>query len=512
MPRLLLTLIVLTTATATVAAAGCGNDGASSSGAAAVAPAASVMYGEVTLRPEGEQKAAIEDLVTRFPGEGSAGDRIQRLLEKLFSEAETRLSYKEDVEPWLGDEAAFYISNLRANGEDPDAALLVATEDEGATVDAVEKASDARKTDHNGHDLYVYDGGEESAAVVDGWLALGTPPAVKAALDTAAGGDPIEDHERYRETLEDAPEDRLGFVYVDMPGLLDRLERMPDAVGLGPFRQIFEEPLLVTAGADENGVRFEGVIPASLTAGFPILSEGSGAAGELPGDSWLALAQPDLGQTVESYLDLAGGALGGRDFIEQQLRSATGLDLEEDVISWMGDWSVFVRGTSVDSLNGAMVVETSDEEASGRFIDGLARVGRRSADPGTTIGPLDLPGGGEGVTMRSQDVPQPIHVFQRDGKVVAAYGDAAAQDALDPAETLADSADFTQAEEALGGDYAVSFFLAFEPILALAEAEGAAADEDYQEAKPYLEPLGAVVGGASKDGDKLRTALALTVK
>jgi hypothetical protein len=114
--------------------------------------------------------------------------------------------------------------------------------------------------------------------------------------------------------------------------------------------------------------------------------------------------------------------------------------------------------------------------------------------------------------MRSQDVPQPIHVFQRDGKVVAAYGDAAAQDALDPAETLADSADFTQAEEALGGDYAVSFFLAFEPILALAEAEGAAADEDYQEAKPYLEPLGAVVGGASKDGDKLRTALALTVK
>jgi Protein of unknown function (DUF3352) len=510
MPRLLVTLIVLATATV---AAGCGSDGSSSSsGAAAVAPAGSVMYGEVTLRPEGDQKAAIEELVTKFPGEGTAGDRIQRLMETLFTEAETRLSYREDVEPWLGDEAAFYISSIPSDGEDPDAALLLATEDEDATVDAVEKASDARKTDHNGHDLYVYDDGEESAAVVDGWLALGTPPAVKAALDTAAGGDPIEDDERYRKTLEDAPEDRLGFVYVDMPGLLERLERMPDAVGLAPFRQIFEEPLLITAGADENGVRFEGIIPASLTAGFPILSEGSGAAGELPGDSWLALAQPDLGQTVESYLDLAGGALGGRDLIEEQLRSATGLDLEEDVISWMGDWSVFVRGTSVDSLNGAMVVETSDEEASGRFIDGLARVGRRTADPGTTIDPLDLPGGGEGVTMRSQDVPQPIHLFQRDGKVVAAYGDAAARDALDPADTLADSADFTKAEEALGGDYAVSFFLAFEPILALAEAEGAAADEDYQEAKPYLEPLGAVVAGASKDGDKLRSALALTVE
>jgi uncharacterized protein DUF3352 len=511
MPRFLLTLIVLTTAT--VAAAGCGSDGgSSSSGAASVAPGVSVMYGEVTLRPEGEQKAAIEDLIAKFPGEGSAGDRIQRLMEKLFSEAETRLSYREDVEPWLGDEAAFFISGLPSDGEEPDAALLVGTEDEEATVEAVEKASDARKTEHNGHDLYVYDGGEESAAVVDGWLALGTPPAVKAAIDTAEGGDAIEDDRRYRETVEDAPEDRLGFVYVDMPGLYERLQRMPDAAPLGPFRRIFEDAILVTADADENGVRFEGKLPASLIAGLPIVAEGSGAAGELPGDSWLAMSQADLGQTIDGYLDLGAASIGGRDVIAEQLRSATGLDLEEDVISWMGDWSVFVRGTSVDSLNGAMVIETSDEEASGRFIDGIARVGRRTAGAGTTFGPLDLPGGGEGITMRSQDIPQPIHLFQRDGKVVAAYGDAAAQDALDPAETLADSAAFTQAEEALGGDYTVSFFLAFEPILALAESEGAAADEDYQEAKPYLEPLGAMVGGARKDGDSLRTVFALTVE
>ena len=511
MPRLLLTLLVL--ATATVAAAGCGSDGSSSSsGAASVAPAGSVVYGEATLRPEGDQKAAIEDLVAKFPGEGSAGDRIQQLMETLFAEAEADLSYREDVEPWLGDEAAFYISSIPEGEGEPDAALLVATEDEDATVDAVEKASDARKTEHNGNDLYVYDGGEESAAVVDGWLALGTPPAVKAAIDTAEGGDAIEDDERYSEALADAPEDRLGFVYVDMPGLYERLQRAPAAVGLGPLRELFEESILVTASADENGVRFEGVIPQSLVAGLPAISEGSGAAGELPSDSWLALAQPDLGQTIDRYLDIAAQNLGSRDVIEEQFRSSTGLDLQEDVISWMGDWSVFVRGTSVDSLNGAVVIETSDEEASGRFIDGVARIGRRSMGPGTSIGPLDLPGGGEGVTVRSQEVPKPIHLFQRDGKVVAAYGNAAAEDALDPAKTLADAADFTQAEEALGGDYAVSFFVAFEPILALAEAEGAAADEDYQKAKPYLEPLGAIVGGASEDGDKLRSAFALTVK
>jgi hypothetical protein len=105
-----------------------------------------------------------------------------------------------------------------------------------------------------------------------------------------------------------------------------------------------------------------------------------------------------------------------------------------------------------------------------------------------------------------------VHLFQRDGRVVAAYGDAAANDALDPGETLAGTDDYTQAEDALGGDYAVSFFLAFEPILELAESEGASADPDYQEAKPYLEPLGALVGGATEDGDDLRSAFALTVK
>jgi hypothetical protein len=244
---------------------------------------------------------------------------------------------------------------------------------------------------------------------------------------------------------------------------------------------------------------------------FPIVAEGSGAAGELPADSWLAFAQPDLGQTIEGYLDLAGSAVGGRELIEQQLEAATGLDLQADVISWMGDWSAFVRGTSVAGLDGALVIETSDEAASGRFIDAIVRLARQNAEPGLRIVPLQL-GGGEGVTVRSAQLPQPVHLFQADGKVVAAYGDAAARDAVAPDETLADSPAYTQAEEALGEGYAISFFLAIEPILGLAESEGAGADEDFQKVKPYLEPLGALVGGARKDGDKLSTAFGLTVK
>jgi Protein of unknown function (DUF3352) len=510
MPRILLTLTALTTAIAF--AAGCGNDGASSSGAASVAPAGSLVYGEATLRPEGDQRAALDALVAKFPGEGSAADRIGRLMEKGLAAEDSDLSYREDIEPWLGDEAAFFVSSIEAGGDHADAALLVATDDEDATVEAIEKDGGARKSEHRGQTLYTFPDEDGAAAVVDGWLVVGNEGGVHAAIDTVEEGDSIDDDDRYRETLEDAPEERLGFVYADMPAVLEEIERMPQSAALlGQFRQFFEEPVLVTARANEDGVLFEGTVPASMLAGFPIVAEGSGAAGELPAESWLAFAQPDLGQTLEGYLQLVAGAAGGREMIEQQFRAATGLDLEEDVTSWMGDWSVFVRGTTLDSLDGALVVETSDEAASGRFIDGIARLAREHAPPGTRVGPLSLGGGGEGITLRNVDVPQPIHLFQRDGKVVAAYGDAAATDALDPGETLADSSTFTDAEGALGEGYAVSFFLAFDPILELVDSGPAGSDPGWQEVKPYLEPLAAVVSGARKDGDKVRSAFGVTV-
>jgi hypothetical protein len=511
MPRLLLTLIVL--ATATVAAAGCGNDGASSSDATSLVPARSLVYAEVTLRPQGDQKAAIEELISKFPGEGSAGDRIRRLMQQALAEEDSKLSYEDDIEPWLGDEAAFFMSGMSADGEDGDFAVLVATDDEDATIDAIEKDGNPRTHEYRGHDLYVSPHEEQTAAVAEGWFLVGTPRAVRTAIDTVEGdGEPIEDDERYRETLAAAPDDRLGFIYMNMPAFLREVQGTAEGAALGALGRLFEEPILVTGDADETGVRFEATVPKEIMRGFPVIAAGGGTAGELPADSWLAFAQPDLGRTIEGYVDMAGSALGGREFLEQQLRAATGLDLEEDVISWMGDWGVFVRGTSLDELGGAVVIETSDEAASGRFIDAIVRLIRENPTPGMRLGPLALAGGGEGVTLRRPDVPRPIHIFQRDGKVVAAYGDAAARDAVDPDEKLADSPAFQDAQEALGDGYAISIFVAIEPILALAESAGASSDADFQKAKPYLEPLAALVGGAREDGDVLRGVLALTVK
>jgi Protein of unknown function (DUF3352) len=508
MPRLLLTLAVLTTSI--VVAAGCGNDRSSASDAASLVPAGAVVYGEATLRPEGDQKAAIDALVAKFPGEGSAGERISRLLEKSLAESDPELSWKRDFEPWIGDEAAFFVSGVRPNGGDADVAALVATEDEDATVATLEKDEGGKKTDYRGRDLYVFPEQDSAGAAVDGWLVLGNPGGVKAAIDVAEGGDPIDEDDSYQRTLEDAPEERLGFVYVNGRAFAERLDESPAGAALGQFRRLLAEPVLATLHADESGFRFEATVPESYLASFPFIAEGSDLAAALPADAWLAMAQPELGKTIDAYIDLVADTVGGRDVIAQQFRAATGLDLEDDLISWMGDWGLFVRGTSVAELDGAMVIETSDEAASGRLIDAVARLARRTGD--VRVGPLELAGGGEGVTVRSPDVPRPVHLFQRDGKVVVAYGDAAANDALSPRETLGDSASFTAAEDALGEDYPLAFYLAIEPILELVDSTEAASDPDWQEAKPYLEPLEAIVAGARKDGDKLRSVFGVTVE
>jgi hypothetical protein len=502
MPRILLTITALLSAVAL--ATGCGNGGGpSSSGAASLAPAGAVVYGEATLDPSEDQQAAIGALIEKFPGQGSAGERIRGLLEQAFDKSGTGLSYKQDIEPWLGDQAGFFVSSL-SSGASGGGAFMVATDDEGKANDAIEKAAekDGKPASYKGHDYFTFSKG--AAGVVDGWVVLGSEAGFKAAVDTADGGSALEGDDAYKKALADAPDERLGLVYFNTPAFVEQVRKSGASAALGPFTGLFKDPVLATINANEHGVRLEATLPASISKAFPILGASGGRAADLPADSWLALAQPDLGKLISYFVDAFGGMAGGRDALSQQLEAATGLDLDKDVISWMGDWSLFVRGKSVSELNGALVVETSDEAASGRFIAAIGRIAGKSG--------AQVSGPAGDLTLRLRSVPQPIHLFQRDGKVVLAYGDAAAHDALDPGERLGDTQEYKDAQAALGGDYDLSFYLGIAPILSLVDSTGAGDDEGWQKVRPYLEPLGALVVGARQDGDKVRSAFGLTVR
>jgi hypothetical protein len=504
MRKLILTLAVLSIAA--LVAVGCGKDGEAASGASELVPAGSVMYGEATLKPEGDQKEAIDAILAKFPGGGEAGDKLKDLIEKGLRESDAPVSFKEDIEPWLGDEAAFFVANLSPNGDAQSAAGLIATDDEDKARAALEKSAEGKLTKKDYKDVeYLTDESGEVGAVFDGYLVLGTEAGVKAAIDTSKGGKKLSEDESYTNALDDAADDRLGFFYMNSPELLRSLREagtpLPDS-----FRKFFEEPLVATLDADKDGVSFEGTVPEEIGRAS-LFGQASDLLEELPGDSWLGMAQTDFGKLVDFYVDAFAGVVGGRDAIEQQLKAGTGLDLQRDVIDWMGDFGVFVRGNSVSNLDGALIIETDDEAASGRFIAALERLAKSQGQGQVRIGPRN----GGGFTASAAGIPKPINVFQESGRVVFAYGDAAASDAVSPGDKLGDAADYSAARDSLG-DYDISFFLLTQPIFDLVDSTESANDADWQKAKPYLEPLSALVGGTSGDGDSLRSAVKLIVK
>jgi hypothetical protein len=175
----------------------------------------------------------------------------------------------------------------------------------------------------------------------------------------------------------------------------------------------------------------------------------------------------------------------------------------------MGDFAVFARGTSTSGLEGALIIETNDEAASGRFLEALERLSRTQSGGPFSVGPLALPGGGEGFTVTG--TPKPIHSFQREGRVVLAYGDAAAKDAVSPSQTLGDSAEFGSVRDSLE-DAEVSVYVLMQPIFELVDSMEAGNGAAWQEAQPYLEPLSAIVSGTSGDGDDLRYLMKLILE
>ncbi len=509
MRKLVLILAVLSTMA--VVAAGCGNEEQSASSATELVPAGALMYGEATLKPEGDQKEAVDSILAKFPGGGQAGDKLKEMIEKGLRESDAPLSFKEDIEPWLGDEAAFFATSVGSDDEPKAGVGLIATDDEDKAAEALEKSAEGKITRHDYKGVeYLTDDSGEAGAVLEGFLVLGTEAGVKAVIDTTKGGKKLSDDETYKQALQDASEDRLGLFYLNSP----QFAKMAQGTAALPqsFQKFFKEPFVATVDADDDGVLIEAKVPEETAQTFGFVGQGSDLLTELPGDSWLAMAQTDFGRLIDFYVDAFAGLAGGRDAIEQQLHAATGLDLQKDVIDWMGDFGVFVRGASLSELDGALIIETKDEQASGRLIDAVARLARQQgAGAEVRVGPLSAPGGGKGYTLTDPSVPKPIHFFQKDGRVVVAYGDAAAKDAIDPGEKLGDNSEFASTRDSLG-DYEVSFYVLLQPIFDLVESTGAANDADWQEAKPYLEPLRAFLAGTSGEGDDLKSAVKLIVK
>lgn len=493
-----------------VMGAGCGGEGGDENAdPAKVAPQGTLFYAVATIRPEGDQKVAVDAIGRKVFRTADPGERIHRELDREFKEDPTTrdATYAEDIEPWLGRRIGVALTRIGPGGQTQGAAII-ASKDNGKAKESIEQgAKDQRAAKRTYKDVtYYYDAADTTGiGVVADYVVIGTEPALRAVIDASKAKGLAEKADFGSAASGSA--DKLGFGYLDLNAVFAGLNasgQLPPAQAQG-LRSLLGgggKPVTMSLAAESDRVSLE-VVARGAQQQQQQATPPSELVSALPGDAWLALGAR-LGESVNQITSQLGGSL---EAAGQQLRAQTGLDLQRDVLAALGDMALFVRGSSLLTLGGGAVIKSSDPAAARRLVDKLGSLIERQAG-GAARSTSTTVGGARGIRITSGQMPGAINAVVKDDTLVIAYGDLAARDALAPASRLGDSPDYKAAQESLGGSQP-ALFVVFGPI---SELVGTQADPQAQQAKTYLSGLKTLAVGTKQEGDTQTARFVLTVK
>jgi Protein of unknown function (DUF3352) len=500
MRPLVLTLVL---ALCAAIAAGCGSSSGSGGDddPAALIPAGAPLYIEGVVRPDGQVRTDLEGALKKILRTDDPGAKISQLIDDGGKSDD--ITFKDDVEPWLGDRVGFAITALH-NGQDADYAAVISSKDDAKAEKLLGKQKGTVKRSYNGTD-YRFDSKEKTAtAIIDHRVVVATEGGLKAVVD-GKGKDHLADANGLTTVRSKVAEDRIGLFYLDVQGFVRTISQQASSdPQVGAMLQSFASAAPKTLGAalqaQSDALRVDAVsigTPKSSTTS----ASGADILAALPGNSWLGLGVGDLGQTLDRVLQTVAGGGGitgvGVNALLEQFKQQTSLDLRRDVLGWMGDAGVFVGGTTSADLGGALVIKTTDPAKTKRTMAVLERYARQSS--GTKITSLQGKGIDDGFTARDTTGPA-VHVaLAGDRFVVAIGGKDVLDQAISPGQQLGSSPAFTAAAGKLGNGLRPSFYLDFTQVTKLIESF-AGTNPDFQKAKPYLDAFGAIVAGAKSEG------------
>jgi hypothetical protein len=512
-----LLVLALLCALVSAIAIGCGSSSPGSSGAddpAALVPANAPVYVEATLRPDGKVGADLDAALKKILRTDDPGAKIQKAIDDSGKTDGT--TYKDDIEPWLGERAGIAVTAI--HGSDADFVAVINSKDDGKAQDALEKTKgDIVKRSYKGVDYRLDRKDRTAAGVFDHSVVVGTEPGLKSAVD-ASKGQSLAESNGLRGVRSKVAEERIGLLYLDVEGLLRAVSQSAGSQPeVGAVLQSLSAAVPKTIGAalqaQPDALKVDGVslgTPKSASSG----ASGADIVAALPGDSWLALGFGRSGQTLDGVLDAIGNAGGltgvGVNALLSRFQQQTGLDLRKDVLSWMGDAGVFVGGSTSAQLRGALVIKTNDAAKTKRTIAVLRRLAREQV--GASVSSLRFQGIDEGFTARPDGGPR-VDVGLAGEKFIVSVGNFRAfKEAIDPSPALGTTPAFTNAAGKLGDGVRPSFYLDFQQVVSL--IEGFVGNEaDFQKAKPYLDTFGAIVAGAKDEGDGVtRARFVVTLK
>lgn len=353
----------------------------------------------VSLLVSPERLEGLRQLEAR-PGERrNTRVEIEKIKDSLL--ANTGLNYENDVQPWLGDEITFAVTDLdfdrnSNNGLQP-GYLLVGKIKDGELAreflqlyfsqSAIAGTTDLVFENYKGVNL-IYkrpllptknDTSLASAVVGNDFILFANSPKVlKSALNNVQVADlNLQNAPAYQNALQAITTPRIGVGFVNLPTVAAWINNQPI-----PEDAAWEQLLTLTLTVNRAGLVADTAL-AGITADVanrqPALSEPVSALQYSPGTSSLAAAGVNLNGFWEGFSE----RLAEDNPIQLLLNSTLaniqnqfGIDLPQDIFSWVkGEYALSMLPHGEDNqLDWVFVAEkTTDTDAAIEHLDDLAK-------------------------------------------------------------------------------------------------------------------------------------------
>ena len=346
-------------------------------------PAETQIYVSLNLQPGGDQLTKFREILARFQEHPNFLPKIDDLFEQ--ADLETGIQPEEDILPWLGPEVAIGFIDVSASavagatGGTPLVIALVGTTDADRSkpvlrtaIDYIERKEGLSFTteEYRGLTVFTEQGQDQHYAVADDYLLLASDGRLlRATIDRIQDGDTsssLFETARFKEALDALPNDRFLTAYVDTEGIWQDARQLLSGALPGEMRRQIDDS--IPGWTALSGVFIDKGLDLTLSAFTPQATPGAppdtnslASAQLLPSDTLAFLSfrfEPDLApirkQLEEQRISDLGPEAAGAfalpfglapdpdatlatllDDVLQLVTGLSGIDIEQDILSWM---------------------------------------------------------------------------------------------------------------------------------------------------------------------------------
>ncbi len=309
-------------------------------------------------------------------------------------------NYQKDIQPWVGEEVTIAFlppQNNTPTKKSPAAdkqqslVMVLPIENTAAAKQVLDKRLQQGKwttRNYKGVQIKETQGlptQNYSTTVLDDLLVVtDNPQATERAIDTYKGGAAIIKTSGYTQALRKIKAPHFAQVYVNIPAAA-RVAAINPARAFSPQRLQLQnyQGLASTISLESEGIKFKSI--SWLKQDSQDVSEvAAGMQNRLPAETLMMISGSNLQQLWQDYAQGAKSnplAPLAPENLRGGVKSLTGLDLEQDLLKWMGEFSLAVipaapkAGESEDfALSLLLMVETRDRALAEKALEQIDRV------------------------------------------------------------------------------------------------------------------------------------------